>query len=239
MSWTIDPHIRNWLPRLQAHRGYWVKGLQQNSLESIRLAYELGYEMSEFDVRMTADGELILFHDDFHAQRQISKISLHELRAMISVNTLDELFAWFCKTDQFKLNLEIKSKALIGNQMEERIYSLIRKYSLQRRILISSFNPLSLYRIRKLDAGIYRALLLTFKKEDGNNWFVTSMIMNVFCRPHVLNLRFEDFIDVVRFAALNVPIVLWTVNQMEIYQKFKGEIHGIISDEITPQVLKA
>lgn len=233
MSWTIDSQIKEWLPKLQAHRGYWVKGLQQNSLESIIAAYELGFEMAEFDVRKTAEGELILFHDDYFDGVPIRKSTVPDLRKRIPITTLEELFVWFSRVPKFKLNLEIKTKAIFGGKMETGICTLIRKYSLESRIIVSSFNPLSLYRIKKLSPVIYRALLLTYKKEEGNNWFVTSMMMNFLCRPHVLHLRYEDCSEKFKIIAKEVPIVLWTVNDLTIFKKYQGFVHGIISDEIT------
>ena len=238
MKWTRDEQIISWLPRLQAHRGYWVGGLQQNSLESIAKAFELGYEMAEFDVRTTSEGELILFHDDFIEGVAILKTRLAELKKLTPITTLEQLFSWFRQTQGFKLNLEIKSKAIVNSAVEVKICALIQKYGLAERILISSFNPLSLFRVKRINAGIYRALLLTFKKEEGNNWIITSMIMNVFCKPHVLHLRFEDYSEIFRYLALKVPIVLWTVNEAEVFEKYKSEIHGIISDKITPDFFK-
>ena len=48
-----------------AHRGYWLKaeGLQ-NSLQSLHEAMKIGIYGSEFDVHMTADSQLIVFHDN-------------------------------------------------------------------------------------------------------------------------------------------------------------------------------
>ena len=194
--------------------------------------------MAEFDVRRTAEGELILFHDDYHEDTLIRKSTLQSLRERIPITTLEELFIWFSKVPNFKLNLEIKSKSLFNPEMERRICGLIHKYALESRILISSFNPLSLYRVKNLNPAIYRALLLTYKKEEGNNWFVTSMMANYLCRPHVLHLRFDDCSEKFRNISKEVPIVLWTVNDLAIFEKYRSLVHGVISDEITPGQIK-
>ncbi len=48
-----------------AHRGYWkTEGSAQNSLSSLRNAYGIGVYGSEFDVHITRDGEVVVFHDD-------------------------------------------------------------------------------------------------------------------------------------------------------------------------------
>ena len=49
-----------------AHRGYWnceEAGYTPNSLASLRCAQEAGFWGSEFDINMTADGEILVVHD--------------------------------------------------------------------------------------------------------------------------------------------------------------------------------
>jgi len=51
------------LPAVVGHRGA-AAAAPENTLESLRLAAEQGAAMVEFDVKLTADGTLILMHDD-------------------------------------------------------------------------------------------------------------------------------------------------------------------------------
>ena len=49
--------------KIIGHRG--AAGLElENTLPSIRMAIELGVDGVEFDVRITADRQLVLCHDD-------------------------------------------------------------------------------------------------------------------------------------------------------------------------------
>jgi glycerophosphoryl diester phosphodiesterase len=52
------------VPQLSAHRGGPEALLEPNSLEAIRAAVELGVDLIEFDVRVTGDGQYIVYHDD-------------------------------------------------------------------------------------------------------------------------------------------------------------------------------
>ena len=79
MFWTIDQNFRKWLPRLQAHRGHWVGGLPQNSLAAMQSAFQLNYKMVECDVRLTADKQVVLFHDDRVQGQLIRNMSLEKL----------------------------------------------------------------------------------------------------------------------------------------------------------------
>jgi len=55
----------------------------ENTLEAIEAAIEAGVDFVEFDVRLTADGRPVLFHDDEHVgedeQRSISNHAYHEI----------------------------------------------------------------------------------------------------------------------------------------------------------------
>ncbi|MBY0553540.1 glycerophosphodiester phosphodiesterase [bacterium] len=238
MIWTEDKNIWNWLPKLQAHRGYWVKGLQQNSLQSVQQAFEQKYQISEFDVRMTSDGVVVMFHDDSFQDLVLSKTTFYALNEAIPVTPLEELFKWLVKVPDFKLNIEIKSRKIVNSLLEKKVCELIRKYKIEERVMISSFNPFTLYKVRRYCPKVYRALLLTFEKNYGNNFVIKSRVLNYMCRPHMLNLRAEDFSRRFVKLAKKIPVVLWTVNDVNVYKKSAANIHGIISDQITPAEFK-
>jgi glycerophosphoryl diester phosphodiesterase len=241
MIWQEDEKIWEWLPKLQCHRGYWVKGSSQNSIEAIKKAFELGYKMTEFDVRLTKDKEVVLFHDANINGKWISDLTFEELQKEITVSKLEELLKWFDKVEDFKLNIEIKNDEVFNYEIERLVCSLVREFELEDRVLISSFNPLSLAKVRLFNSKIYRALLLSFERNHGNNWVVMSSVGNYFCCPHVLHMRSLDFIKYAnnyKSLSKKIPIVLWTVNDFRIYEAQKEIVHGVISDEITPEVFK-
>ena len=238
LNWSTDKDIRSWLPKLQSHRGLWVHGLQQNSLASIKAAAQAGYEMAEFDVRLTSDDVVILFHDEYIQNKLIKKTTYEELNSLTSITTFEDLLKWFVKTKNFKLNIEIKSRDLLSAKLEKQVCKLIRKYQIEKRVLVSSFNPLSLLKIRLWSPSVYRALLLSLEKGDQDHFLIQSGLLNILCRPHILNLRYQDYSERFRQLAKKIPIVLWTVNEASIYTKIKSEIHGVISDTLTPQDLK-
>ena len=46
-----------------AHRGFHLNDVPENSIDSVRFAAELGFDMVETDFSQTSDGELVLMHD--------------------------------------------------------------------------------------------------------------------------------------------------------------------------------
>ena len=68
-----------------AHRG-WSAKYPENSLEAFRAALELGADEIELDVRLTADGKLIVSHDD-----RLDRISDGKPGELVSTSTFDYL----------------------------------------------------------------------------------------------------------------------------------------------------
>lgn len=67
-----------------AHRGYWQTqpATTENSLKSLENAQNLKIYGSEFDVRMTKDGVLVINHDEHHGKMEISETDFKELESL-------------------------------------------------------------------------------------------------------------------------------------------------------------
>lgn len=69
-----------------AHRGCW-RGVSENTLDAVRACIAFGVDMVELDVRRTADGQLVLMHDETldrmtDGQGPVSARTLAETRAL-------------------------------------------------------------------------------------------------------------------------------------------------------------
>lgn len=237
--WTLSTSFKNWLPALQCHRGYWIEGLPENTLVSIQKAIELGYEMVELDVRLTADSQVVLFHDSHLNKKALERMTLDEIRSQIDVNTLDQVLSWLSslKNKKNKLNIELKTNSVLKALLEFKVVSLIHKYEVADQILVSSFNPLALARIYFLDSKIYRALLLTYESSSENKWYLKKRLFLIFCRPHALHLWEKDWPQwILKKSLFKIPVVLWTYNGD--CKNLDPRIHGVISDQITPEQFK-
>lgn len=141
------------IPQVIAHRGYWqTAGSAQNSIRSFERAAEIGVYGSEFDVHMTADSVLILFHDHTIHGMKIQEVPYSYLKDIKLSNgetlpTLREFLEVARLTDaDTRLIFELKSQATpaLNREAARRSVETIREKKLEDRTEFITFN---------LDAG--------------------------------------------------------------------------------------
>lgn len=191
----------------------------------------------ETDVQRTADGELVLWHDvDCHGLL-IAAADLATLRARAPrLATLSELFRVARDHPGTALNLEIKSRprALRGWGLERDLVRAVRASGLVDRVLVSSFDPLALARVR-LSAPELRTALLT--ASEGPSWLRSGALARWL---HVDALHPQDGqVDralLARCARRGLPVHVWTVNdEARMAELTQAGVAGLIGDE--PAVL--
>ena len=158
-----------------AHRGA-SREAPENTLAAFALAINQGADMLELDLRLSRDQELMVFHDR-SLKRTTGQDGLlqHYTRAELKqcdagswfspqfageeIPTLAEVLE--LARGQVMLNLEIKADALFRSEalLEKKLIRLLHDYDLCERVLISSFAPLALSRIKALAPNLSTALL--------------------------------------------------------------------------------
>ena len=131
-----------------AHRGYWkTEGSAQNSLASIRKAAEAGVYGSEFDVHLTADGKLVVFHDDEVNGLKIQDSNFSDLSAVTLANgekipTLEQYLDEAKKWKDIELIFELKSHATPEREDEavRRSVEMIEQQGLASRTTYIAFS---------------------------------------------------------------------------------------------------
>lgn len=100
-----------------AHRGFWnceEAGFARNSVAALRCAQKAGFWGSEFDVNMTADSVLIVFHDSHIKGKKIEKSLYSEIKDITIENgetipTVDQYLEQGKKHPEMMLVYELKS----------------------------------------------------------------------------------------------------------------------------------
>lgn len=151
-------------PLVIAHRG--ASGhAPENTLAAFRMARELGADGVELDVRLTRDGEVVVFHDEnlrrvARREAPIHALTLTELRRLDvggwfhaafggeRVPTLAEVFD---AIPGLLVNVEIKAEISDDpRRLCAAVASLLRGQP-EGRVLVSSFHPGALWAFRRYD----------------------------------------------------------------------------------------
>ncbi|MGH7912850.1 MAG: glycerophosphodiester phosphodiesterase [Candidatus Dormibacteraceae bacterium] len=143
------------------HRGNPAE-LPENTIPAYQSAIELGCDMIECDVHLTADGELIVIHD--HAlerttdgQGMVGAKTLNELRALDAGNgqrlpTLEEV----CEVarDRVGLCIETKQTPLRYEGLEETLIHELRRLDMVDQTCVISFSHPSVRRLKELEPNL-------------------------------------------------------------------------------------
>ncbi len=131
-----------------AHRGYWkTEGSAQNSISSLKNAYRIGVYGSEFDVHITRDGEVVVFHDDDIDGIKIENAQYAELKDKHLKNgetlpTLKEYLEAAKSLGKMKLILEIKEHAQKSDEDRcmDAVLRLVEETGVKNRVEYISFS---------------------------------------------------------------------------------------------------
>jgi glycerophosphoryl diester phosphodiesterase len=221
-----------------------------NTLAAFRLALELGADGFELDVQLTADNELVVIHDysvDHTTDgsglvRQKTLAELKKLDAGVRfaprfagerIPTLREVFDMAGKGPF--INVEIKTASPRGNGLEPRLIALIREFGLGERLVVSSFNPFALWRMRRLAPDLKLALLYA----DDLPAYLRDRWLAFLSHPNALNPKYTMATEEhVRWAqAHGYGLYVWTVDgEAEMRRLAALGVTGIITNR--PDVLK-
>ena len=185
-----------------AHRGLHGGGIAENSMSAFRAAVEAGFGI-ELDIRLSRDGELVVFHDDdlkrvCGDERLVSDVDAIELSRLSLSGTSDGVptFREVLSLVDGKVPLLVEIKELSGSAVSLAAAEMLRDY--KGEFIVESFNPLSLRAFKKhlpaVPAGI---LSMHFPKDKTlglriRNFLLGSLLTNVICRPNFIAYKNED-----------------------------------------------
>lgn len=232
-------------PLVIAHRGASAYA-PENTLAAFQLAADQDADAIELDVDLTRDGHLVVMHDvtidrttDGHGR--VADLTLEEIRRADAglwksvdfkgerVPLLEEVFE--AVGQRLLINVEVKDRSLLGVGLEAQVVSLIQKHKLVDRVIVSSFNPLALRRVKHCDKRLACGLLiapdLPFFLRDA--WLAPLI-------PH-LDARHPQHAQISKAAvdgwhAQGLFVNAWTANQAStIRALIKAGVDGIIGDD--------
>lgn len=155
--WTQNKHNIY----VAAHRG-WSAKYPENTMEAFRAAAELGVDQIETDIRITADGELVLIHDaavdrTTDGTGLVREKTLAELRTLdagswkgdefkgLKIPTFKEFMDYIATLPEMTIDFELKEYPVDGREAVayevcDRVLSAIDEYGFTDRCVINTFN---------------------------------------------------------------------------------------------------
>ena len=163
-QWGINcqPFYNSESPLIMGHRGS-PELITENTLPSFSHALDQGVDGLEFDIRLSKDGQIVIFHDQDlrrlgNRKEKIKTLSLTELQSIqlkkqpkqteeTYIPSLNDLVPLL---NQIKiLNIEIKSDGLFkDHDILKPLMKFLDKYKIDDKCIVSSFNPLILMKLR-------------------------------------------------------------------------------------------
>ncbi len=232
LSRARRPEAEALLRRPFAHRGLHDKEIPENSLAAFRAAVAAGVGI-ELDVQLSADGVLMVFHDETllrmtGKEGKLSEFTFDVLRTLTlggteeRIPTLAEVLAEVA--GKVPLLVEVK----YHNRMKETCEKTAAQLDgYDGPYLIESFHPLVVRWFGKNRPQVIRGQLschVCKQKFTLSNFVVDSMLLNFLCRP--------DFIAYAVGDKKHLPFLLaklwqpyttaWTVRTAEELSAAKG-----------------
>lgn len=205
-------------PKIIAHRGIFDnEKIVENTLESFQKAIECHYAI-EFDVQLTKDNRLVVFHDDdlkrlANRNDIVQNMDSSELTRIKLLNTnqtipyLKDVLT--LNHNQVLMDIEIKPT----KRIKETVSYLMKELTKEKNYVIISFDPRIIRYIKKNYPKVETGLLIHSKYD--------SFIKKVLLQSHMI-LKYTkcDFVSVSKklYNQKNwkkkidgYPIFLWTI----------------------------
>ena len=130
-----------------AHRGFWkTEGSAQNSITALEKAADAKLYGSEFDVLMTADGKIVVNHDNTIEGMAIPETPYKKLKNLKIKNgeKLPTLKNYLKKGKKLNIQLILEAKPLPTKEMEDQaiamIVKMVKKMGLEKQVEYISFS---------------------------------------------------------------------------------------------------
>ncbi|MDR0841128.1 MAG: glycerophosphodiester phosphodiesterase [Christensenellaceae bacterium] len=228
--------------KVWAHRGASAYA-PENTIPAFQLAIEQGADGIELDVQETADGKLVVLHDDTvdrtsNGFGRVAEFTCQELKKLdfscgmrgyegARIPTLREVYG-LIKGSNLRINIEIKYDATPYPGIWDKLLQTEREMGMAGRILYSSFNHYVLLKVRELDPDSEIGLLYGNAMVDP--WIYAQRLKADAIHPHYLAAQHcPGLIEGCRDAG--IAINAWTVNDAQSAAALAASnVHGIITN---------
>lgn len=215
-----------------AHRGASAYA-PENTIPAFELAIKMGVDGVEFDVQRSADGHVVVIHDETinrtsNGFGKVVDATFEELRACdfsnrfagrrnVKIPTLRDALDVFRGTN-LTVNIELKNSIVLYPGLEDDVLRIVKDAQMLDQTIISSFNHFSLANLRGRLPKEHIGLLYSdglFDPWQYATWFGAGAI-----HPHFNALQHPDFIWLCHEAGIKVHA--WTINTDDDARRLAG-----------------
>ena len=240
---TIEAFMRTGSPtRVIAHRGFSSRA-PENTLIAVQQAIEVGADMVEVDVTVTADGHVICLHDET-LDRTSNGSGLPNNMTLAEIKQLDA-GSWFAPEyagekiptlsevlDAVKgrilINIEIKPEA-VEYGVVQKVSSLVNEHEMLDSVVVSSFSPEALRLMKITDQAVMTASL--FNKEIHTGRDPLEIIQEVGSRGFNISGKRLTPEMLERCHKHGIPVAVYTVNDVaEMRDLMKLGVDAVFTD---------
>lgn len=231
-------------PLILAHRGDKLHA-PENTLPAFEQAIQKGADGIELDVKLTADGHVVVIHDSkvertTDGKGHVASLTLEAIRKLDAGKWFDEKFSGakiplleevFETVGRDKIiNVELKNYSSPFNELVPKVCELIRRHNNREQIILSSFYASNLKVAAQAFPEVSRALLAM--PGPAGLWARSFGFMfgdYQALHPHTSNATREQ---VQRAHRIKRRIHVWTVNAPEEIARMRDwGVDGIITDD--------
>lgn len=236
MNLWLQDHSR---PLIIGHRGASAHA-PENALAAFKLAMEQGADGIELDVKRCASGDVVVMHDETvdrttNGKGKVHELTLDQLRQLDAGNgervpTLDEVLDLTASAAKPVLvNIEVTNYFTPKDGLEPLVVEVVKRHNCQSRIVYSSFNPLTVRTLAKLQPEVPRGILYHYEMPLYiRQVWMAPFVPHEFRHPD-LSYVTPEFVNKLRDQGKRVNT--WTVNERaDILRMAQCGVHGIIGD---------
>lgn len=234
-SWLVKTPI--------AHRGLHNDEIPENSLLSFENAIKNNYAI-EIDLRITSDGEVVVFHDDKLGRMTgtsgyVNKTTLEDLKKL-RLNGTGEQIPTFKETldlvnGRTPLLIEIKNMNKVG--IEKKVWELLAGY--EGEYAVQSFNPYTLEWFKEHAPKVKRGQLSSCFKNTEIGFLkrvaLKRLWLNKISDPNFIAYNIDDLPNRWVRKYRDLPLLAWCVRTIEQKEKALRFADNIIFENIDPE----
>jgi glycerophosphoryl diester phosphodiesterase len=236
-------------PYLLAHQGG-EHLAPTNTMAAFAVADSIGVDFLDIDIHMSKDGHLVGIHDSTvdrttNGHGRVDAYTLAELQTLdagyhfqdlqgdysyrgkgVSIPALEEVFSTY--GTKYHLHFEIKDAYPKGgpSQIEEKLWTLIQKYAMEKRVIVAAFQQKIIDRFQELSgeqvvvgAGTTEVaqFVVAHKLRIPGLYHQRSDVLEIPLHSYGINLKDRSLIE--RAHQLDMQVYYWTIDDQSTMQE--------------------